>query len=130
MASQDEDYFLKTDSHHRPGLFDILCTLRIQNTVPVRRRKKNFYKANYSAINCVLADTDWTNLFNSNNIDDNVNTFYGVLNNLINDFVPFSVASISEYPCCVRIVNLSPVISCATISNLKDYVPLASANRA
>lgn len=61
--------------------------------------KSNFYKANYDQIKSELNKQNWSQLFESSkNVNSMLEVFYGVLNHVIDKFVPKCKSTTSRYP--------------------------------
>ncbi|KAG8243116.1 hypothetical protein J6590_108674 [Homalodisca vitripennis] len=78
-------------SNFKPGIFHInitdhsLVALIISNEKPnYRSTEKTFVKKiNYDGVKTALMTTDWSSVFNWNDVDNAVHSFYSILNNCI-----------------------------------------------
>ncbi|KAI5707628.1 hypothetical protein M8J77_006195 [Diaphorina citri] len=57
-----------------------------------------FNRGNYSIINGIFSNFDWRHLLSSNSIEDNVDSFYSFVNDVIHCFVPSVHLKKDSYP--------------------------------
>jgi len=65
---------------------------KLAKRIPCFRRK------NFALINCLIACSDWSNLYLCTNINDAVNIFYNILNEVFDTCVPTYYPKISNQP--------------------------------
>lgn len=90
------DAILPLDSHHAAHLLKIASARPPLNVCKVRKR--NFYAADYGAINRSLSLVNWNAVLDGDNIDSVVDSFYNVVNNIIVSQVPFTGRRSDTYP--------------------------------
>lgn len=82
--------------HHDPAFFGVKCeNLKCIGSV---LNSRDFYHADYDEINLRLSRTDWEKLFEGMSLDDNIDGFYSVLNEIITELVPIKNYKSSSYP--------------------------------
>ena len=94
-VDENLDSLLSVDKHHVSYNIFINLDYKCQK---LNYKKKNFYKADYDAINLELLETDWENELICNNVDSMTDKFYCIINKLIEKYVPFSFSRISNFP--------------------------------
>lgn len=91
------DPLTRVDLHHPPLLiqldFDIMKNLGIN-----MRSIFNFKKADYSSLNAELSCVSWDANFKDLNTEEMINTFYNILDSLINLYVPRLKVKSKSYP--------------------------------
>lgn len=87
----------KEDDYH-PSLSIRLEFNRIQFMKPIKTWKRNFTKANFEIINDRLSIINWNKELDHENINTAVEKFYYIVNNVINNHVPFTKPRSVDFP--------------------------------
>lgn len=97
LVSQAYNPLVKEDLHH-PSLKIILQldTLPTINAPP--KEIYRYDKADYDLINQHLSKTDWSFTHDNADVDEAIYTFYDILNNTINQFVPKRFIKKKKFP--------------------------------
>lgn len=91
------DEISKIDSHHPP--FEIIISAKnVKFITPIKTPKLNYFKANYELINYELNLVDWNSELNSLDINEQLDKFYGIVNDIINRFTPVLLPKDDKYP--------------------------------
>ena len=91
-----DEEILPTDSHHISKCFEINLP-HTPNFTPAHV-KRNFTVADYGPIVNLLTDTNWNLILSGNSLDDNIESFYTVINESIENFIPFAAIKPNSYP--------------------------------
>ena len=94
-VQENKDIFLKLDKHHLSYNFSFKVLNNNQNCIYA---KKKFYSADYNQINMALLKCDWNKIIFTNNLDSMIDKFYGLLNELIQQFVPEQLSRPKRFP--------------------------------
>ena len=95
--SVNEDLMVADPTHHKSSYFVIKnLALSVSYSDSENKHMKNFYRANYELINSQL-DIDWDFLIKGT-VDDSVENFCDVANEVIENKVPNLTSSPSQYP--------------------------------
>lgn len=88
-------------NHHHPSLLLTLCfNGNISYLRPKNNVRYNYFKADYTSIVDKLASYNWlSELSCSEDVNINVNRFYKILNDVIEEFVPKRKPRKTGYPC-------------------------------
>lgn len=89
------DQLVRGDDHHPPYIFSVKCLSSESNVI---RNKRNFIKANYTAINRSLAETDWQPLLESSLVDECVQYFYTKIDEIVDKHVPMTAQYAGTFP--------------------------------
>lgn len=91
--------FCGIDLHHPPLQLTLLSDTASSTPSSVAIKRYNFFKADYTSIVNTLNHINWhEKLLNTDNIDDMVNIFYGILQDTIKSHVPMSFSRSNRYP--------------------------------
>lgn len=82
------DFTVVPEDLYHPALHVTGTDIFIPLIKPQIRMKYLFKRANYTKLNELLLEQDWSFITNSNNLDDVTNEFYYIVNSLINRYVP------------------------------------------
>lgn len=93
-----DNNILSNETHHKALNIDIeICINQIQIN---KQFYRDFTNADYTIINNVLNSIDWCDsLSESTSIDSQVEKFYDLVNNVINNHVPLRESKVSNHPC-------------------------------
>ena len=94
-----EDDLLQADPAHHQSAYFMIKNVSSSASYSESENfpNKNFYRANYGVINNLL-NVDWVGLLESGTIIQSVETFYDIVNNIIDQNVPNFPSSPSHYP--------------------------------
>ena len=94
------EVIVPVDKHHPPDRVKFNIAINATHTHYSRtgRRGFNFTDCDYSHINSLLADVNWNATLSSEDLDNNVDKFYEVLNEVISTNVPISGTSKNYFP--------------------------------
>lgn len=90
---------LPEDAHH-PSL-SVQCVLArsVRELCPSPRTIRKYFAADYDAVNNRLSNINWRSLLSTTDINSAVDTFYGVLNTVISEYIPEKkITGDSKYP--------------------------------
>lgn len=87
-----EEYLLPADNHHPPILATIDCRRQPNPETSNPRKKLNFRRANFGAINNAIFNANWEHMYSAVTIDNAVESFTTTLANILKTHVPCSKA--------------------------------------
>lgn len=96
-VSECEEPLVVIDPHHKALCIEVKF-FHISYLKPAARKKLMFYKGDYDKINTEIAQIDWIGEFGDNSLEVAVNSFYSILNNIINKHVPSKLHRNDRYP--------------------------------
>lgn len=91
------DGIVQEDAYH-PALLIKINASNIKFMKSKRAVKNNFFKGNYTAINSILNATNWSQLFDGLNINDSMDQFYQLIEQLIDQFIPKIQPRAHDFP--------------------------------
>lgn len=97
VVELSDELLLPLDQHH-PPLDIIITNMPLTSSKKISAPSYNFSKAEYHHITEYLTQTDWSFLDEENNINDQLEYFYSILNTSIEQFVPRVSFTSSNYP--------------------------------
>lgn len=97
ISLQSTQPLSKIDGHHPPFLLNFVTSdLKFGKTN--KTIKYNYFKANYQMINNELSQLKWDDLFAGMNLDEIVNKFYEIVQNIIGRYTPVIIPKSDKYP--------------------------------
>ena len=96
QLSINEDLLVADPAHYVSSFFVLKTSGRSKYTDSENKPSKNFYRVNYKLINSQL-DIDWDSILEGT-VDESVQYFYKIVNDVIEKNVPNLNSSPSQYP--------------------------------
>lgn len=87
----------KIDNHHPPLEIKVVAK-DAKFITPIKTPKLNFFKANYELINYELNQINWINELCDMNVNDQVDRFYSIVNDIIHRFTPVLLPKDDKFP--------------------------------
>ncbi|XP_064292001.1 uncharacterized protein LOC135309705 [Plodia interpunctella] len=94
----DAESVVKIEGHHPPLLVEIPITQPVKALKHNSQIRRNFNKCCYEEIKRELKIIDWVNLFDEGDINKSVDSFYLVVNDLIDKYTPLQRNNRSRFP--------------------------------
>ena len=92
-----DDPLVPCDSHHVAQYFEVSLNCSDCDNNPVHLTR-DFYKCDFELLNNRLSDVDWESLFDNRDIDQSVDTFNTVIDDIIKATVPLSRDTPCHFP--------------------------------